>query len=62
LDANAVTLDPGATPRRSPASTRRGSDPVRYQGPGGSRLPLIVLILVAIAAVALVYFLFIAPR
>ncbi len=35
---------------------------MRYQGPGGSRLPLIVLILVAIAAVALVYFLFIAPR
>jgi len=35
---------------------------VRYQGPGGSRLPLIIFIVIAIAAVALVYFLFIAPR
>lgn len=49
-----------ASAHLSCSSTRE--DPVRYQGSGGSRLPLILFIVVAIAVVAVAYFLFLAPK
>jgi hypothetical protein len=45
-----------------PESLAYREDPVRYQGSGGSRLPLILFIAIAIAVVVVAYFLFFAPK